>query len=104
MATVSLPRYIPRWGHTNLLRVASDPPDWPFHEHPAADITIINLGTNDKNTANNISSAQFIASYIQLINEIHTRWPKSQIIVLSLWEGFSTPLPSSPFPLSLIHI
>jgi len=65
-----------------------DPPNWDFHAHPAADITLINIGTNDFNPVNNITSAQFTASYIQLINEVHTRWPKSQIIVLSLWEGF----------------
>jgi hypothetical protein len=57
--------------------------------HPAAGITIINIGTNDNNTNNNISSSQFTASYIQLINEVHARWPHSQIIVLSLWSGFS---------------
>lgn len=27
-----------------------DPPDWNFQAHPAADITVINLGTNDNNS------------------------------------------------------
>jgi hypothetical protein len=53
------------------------------------DITLINIGTNDNNTSNNITSAEFYNSDIQLINEIHSRWPDSQIIVLSLWSGFS---------------
>jgi hypothetical protein len=66
-----------------------DIPDWDFAAHPAADITVINIGTNDNNTANNVSSTQFYNSYIQLINEVHTRWPRSQIIVISLWSGFS---------------
>lgn len=72
-----------------------DPPNWDFSKHPAADITVINIGTNDFNPVNNITSAEFTASYIQLINEIHARWPKSQIIVLSLWEGFGKP-PTHP--------
>ncbi|KAK3677878.1 hypothetical protein LTR78_001973 [Recurvomyces mirabilis] len=70
----------------------SDPagiPDWNFTAHAAADITVINIGTNDNNTANNITSAEYYTSYIQLIDEIHARWPKSQIVVLSLWSGFS---------------
>jgi hypothetical protein len=66
-----------------------DIPDWNFDAHPAADITIINIGTNDNNTSNNITSTEYYTSYIQLINEIHARWPQSQIIVLSLWSGFN---------------
>ncbi|KAK4550877.1 hypothetical protein LTR36_000457 [Oleoguttula mirabilis] len=53
-----------------------------------ADITVINLGTNDNNTANNVTATEYYNSYIQLINEVHTRWPQSQIIVISLWSGF----------------
>ncbi|KAK6408191.1 hypothetical protein LTR95_018457, partial [Oleoguttula sp. CCFEE 5521] len=52
-------------------------------------ITLINIGTNDNNTANNVTSAQFTASYIQLINETRAKWPHTQIIVLSLWSGFN---------------
>lgn len=65
-----------------------DIPDWDFDAQPAADITVINIGTNDNNTANNITSTEFYDSYIELINEVHTQWPDSQIIVLSLWSGF----------------
>ncbi|KAK0840237.1 hypothetical protein LTR02_017824 [Friedmanniomyces endolithicus] len=66
-----------------------DIPAWDFAAHPAADIAVINIGTNDNNTADNITSAEFHDSYIQLINEIHGRWPASQIVVISLWSGFS---------------
>ena len=66
-----------------------DIPDWDFDAHPAADITVINIGTNDNNTSNNITSTEFYDSYVQLINEVHSRWPNSQIIVMSLWSGFS---------------
>lgn len=63
-------------------------PNWDFAAHPAADITVINLGTNDNNTANNITATEFYTSYIELINKIHVRWPQSQIIIISLWSGF----------------
>ncbi|KAK3061811.1 hypothetical protein LTR53_019633, partial [Teratosphaeriaceae sp. CCFEE 6253] len=63
-------------------------PSWNFTAHAPADITVINIGTNDNNTANNVTSTEFYTSYIELINEVHTRWPDSQIIVLSLWSGF----------------
>lgn len=66
-----------------------DIPDWDFAAHPPADITVINIGTNDNNTANNVTHADFRHSYIKLIEEIHARWPASQIIVMSLWSGFS---------------
>lgn len=65
-----------------------DPPLWNFTAHAAADITLINLGTNDFNPTNNITAAQFTQSYIDLISTIHGTWPHTQIIVLSLWGGF----------------
>lgn len=65
-----------------------NPPNWDFAAHPAADITLINLGTNDNNTANNVTNQQFYNSYIELISGIHKVWPKTQIIVISLWIGF----------------
>ena len=68
----------------NTMRRSAD-----YSTSPPLDITLINIGTNDNNTSNNITSAEFYNSYIQLINEIHTHWPDSQIIVLSLWSGFS---------------
>lgn len=66
-----------------------DPPDWDFAAHPAADITVINLGTNDNNTQNNVTSTEFYNSYIELIKGIHAVWPDTQIIVISLWIGFN---------------
>lgn len=66
----------------------STPEPWPFHAHPAANLVFINLGTNDNNTANNITSSEFTASYITLINEVHHTWPAAQVILLSLWSGF----------------
>ena len=45
-------------------------PLWNFTAHPAADITLINIGTNDANPVNNISTAQFTQSYKDLITTI----------------------------------
>lgn len=36
-----------------------------------------------------MSSTEFYNAYIKLINEVHVRWPLSQVIVISLWSGFS---------------
>lgn len=66
-----------------------NPPNWDFSAHPSADITLINLGTNDNNTVNNVTTEQFTSSYIDLIAGVHQTWPNSQIIVISLWNGFS---------------
>ncbi|RMZ19492.1 hypothetical protein D0859_16514 [Hortaea werneckii] len=64
-------------------------PNWNFSAHPAANITVINLGTNDHNHTNNITASQFRTSYINLITSILHRWPSTQIIVISLWIGFT---------------
>ncbi|KAK5210864.1 hypothetical protein LTR47_001585 [Exophiala xenobiotica] len=66
-----------------------NPPHWNFATHPAADLTVINIGTNDNNTHNNVSAPAFQQSYIDLINGIHQVWPQTQIIIFSLWSGFS---------------
>ena len=64
------------------------PPDWDFAAHPAADITLINLGTNDNNTVNNITTAQFVSAYTDLIQGVRRVWPNTQVICISLWNGF----------------
>ncbi|KAI7182328.1 SGNH hydrolase [Hortaea werneckii] len=64
-------------------------PNWNFTAHPAADITVINLGTNDHNPTNNITAQEFRTGYINLITSILSRWPSTQIIVVSLWIGFT---------------
>jgi hypothetical protein len=65
-----------------------NPEPWNFKAHPAADLVIINLGTNDNNTYNNVSGTVYYNDYIKLVNSIHQIWPKSQIILISLWNGF----------------
>lgn len=44
-------------------------------------MVVINIGTNDNNSANNVSAPQFQQSYIDLISGIHSVWPDSQIII-----------------------
>ena len=70
-----------------------EPEEWDFPAHPAADLVVINIGTNDNNSANNVSAPQFQQSYIDLIGGIHHIWPETQIIIFAR-------LPSSPFALS----
>jgi hypothetical protein len=67
----------------------SNPEPWDFHAHPAADIVLINLGTNDNNTYNNVSGTVYYNDYIKFVTNIHEIWPKAQIILISLWNGFS---------------
>ncbi|KAI9749811.1 MAG: hypothetical protein M4579_006725 [Chaenotheca gracillima] len=84
-----------QWSHTSdtsyrALQIYGDNPEvWDFSKAPAADIVIMNLGTNDNNTINNITATEFYDSYVQLINEVHSTWPDAQIIVMSLWGGWS---------------
>ncbi|KAL9065867.1 MAG: hypothetical protein Q9157_007327 [Trypethelium eluteriae] len=67
----------------------SNQPDWDFSAHPAADIVVINIGTNDAGSSANVSDAEFTANYITFINRIHCVWPDAQIVVFSLWGGWS---------------
>ncbi|ESZ94800.1 Lipase, GDSL-like protein [Sclerotinia borealis F-4128] len=61
---------------------------WDFSKQDDADLVVINLGTNDSNEANNVTSAEYVAQYTLLIEGIHAVWPNAQVILISLWEGF----------------
>ncbi|EDO02957.1 hypothetical protein SS1G_05434 [Sclerotinia sclerotiorum 1980 UF-70] len=74
------PRAAQIWG--------DEPELWDFSEHDDPDFVVINLGTNDSNEANNVSSAHYVAQYKLLIEGIHAIWPNAQVIIMSLWEGF----------------
>ncbi|KAL5351029.1 hypothetical protein ACLOAV_004603 [Pseudogymnoascus australis] len=56
----------------------TNPPVWDFSKHPAADIVVINLGTNDHGTANNVTNEDYYNSYIELVEGVHD----------ALWNGF----------------
>lgn len=76
-----------QWYHTSdtsgrAIEIWGDEPElWDFPAHPAADMVVINIGTNDNNSANNVSGPQFQQSYIDLIAGIHGVWPESQIVI-----------------------
>jgi len=67
----------------------SDPPLWDFEAHTPADLVIINIGTNDNNTANPVTREQYLQSYIDFIPKVRTVYPNAQIVLMSLWNGFS---------------
>ncbi|KAK6224359.1 GDSL-like Lipase/Acylhydrolase [Colletotrichum tabaci] len=65
-----------------------DPEPWDFSRNPAADLAVINLGTNDANAANSVSKATYVEHYKRLIQGIHGKWPNAQVIVMQMWQGF----------------
>ncbi|KAK4145780.1 lipase [Dichotomopilus funicola] len=65
-----------------------NPEPWDFENHPAADIVVINIGTNDNNEANNVTTEAYIDGLTKIIQGVHSKWPKAQVVVCSLWLGF----------------
>ncbi|KAK2768029.1 gdsl-like lipase acylhydrolase domain protein [Colletotrichum kahawae] len=70
---------------TQLTKSNVDNPEpWDFSRNPAADLVIINLGTNDANSANNVTKSTYVESYKKLIQGVHGKWPEAQ----QMWQGF----------------
>lgn len=44
---------------------------------------VINIGTNDQNAANNVSAAAYIDALTKIIQGVHGKWPKAQVIVMA---------------------
>ncbi|KAE8311066.1 SGNH hydrolase-type esterase domain-containing protein [Aspergillus transmontanensis] len=65
-----------------------EPEAWNFTAHRAADLVIINLGTNDARTLNNIPSDDYYQSYVKMVENVHGVWPDAQIVLMSLWGNF----------------
>ncbi|KAI8176489.1 hypothetical protein K4K54_008098 [Colletotrichum sp. SAR 10_86] len=61
-----------------------NPEPWDFSRNPAADLVVINLGTNDANAANNVTKSTYVESYKKLIQGVHGKWPEAQ----QMWQGF----------------
>ncbi|KAF3766940.1 hypothetical protein M406DRAFT_337842 [Cryphonectria parasitica EP155] len=59
---------------------------WDFSAHPAADLVVINIGTNDNSY--NISGDTYADSLTRLIEGVHGVWPNAQVMIMSLWIGF----------------
>ncbi|EAW11699.1 SGNH/GDSL hydrolase family protein [Aspergillus clavatus NRRL 1] len=64
------------------------PPKWNFAAQRPADLVVINIGTNDNNPANNVSSTDYYNDYVKLVGNIHEIWPKADVVLMSLWGGF----------------
>ncbi|KAK7702261.1 hypothetical protein SLS64_009839 [Diaporthe eres] len=73
---------------------------WDFSKHPAADLVVINIGTNDQNAYNNVSAQTYQDSLTRLIQGVHGVWPNAQVVLMTLWLGFyqygNSYLPNSP--------
>ncbi|KAK0655824.1 Lipase, GDSL-like protein [Cercophora newfieldiana] len=67
----------------------NNPEPWDFSKHPAADLVIINIGTNDQNSHNNVSAPVYIDALTKIVQGVHGKYPKAQVVVMSLWLGFS---------------
>ncbi|KAG7129145.1 hypothetical protein HYQ45_011566 [Verticillium longisporum] len=65
-----------------------DPEPWDFSRNPDADLVIINLGTNDANSFNKVEKSTYVAHYKRLIQGVHGKWPKAQVIIMQMWQGF----------------
>lgn len=50
--------------------------------HRPADLVVINIGTNDWRSPNDLPKDDYYNSYIKLIDEIHSVWPDTQIIIM----------------------
>jgi hypothetical protein len=77
-----------QWFHTSdtsgrAIKIWGDSPEvWDFGKHAAADIVVINIGTNDANSANNVTTEGYVAQYKMLIEGIHAVWPDAEIILI----------------------
>lgn len=76
-----------QWFHTSdtsgrAIDIWGDHPEiWDFSKQPAADIVVIDIGTNDANPSNNVTAEGYQTQYTMLIEGIHGIWPEAQIIL-----------------------
>ncbi|KAK3394410.1 Lipase, GDSL-like protein [Podospora didyma] len=86
--------------YTSYEGLSNEPEPWDFSKSPPADLVIINIGTNDRNAHNNVSTFAYIDALTKIIQGVHGKWPKAQVIVMSLWLGFyqsgNTYFPNAP--------
>lgn len=45
--------------------------------------------SKDNNTANNVTNESYLSTYIDFIGKIHEIWPKANVVICSLWNGFT---------------
>lgn len=78
------PHHLSEFGEDlNLIpRCQNEPEPWNFSKQQAADLVVINLGTNDANVANNVSASTYVEHYKRLIQGVHGVWPDAQVIIM----------------------
>lgn len=55
---------------------------WDPTARRAADLVVINLGTNDSRDPNSIPGEEFYNAYVGLVDKVHRVWPAAQIILM----------------------
>jgi len=43
---------------------------------------VINIGTNDQNSANNVSAPVYAEALTKIIQGVHGKWPSAQVVVM----------------------
>jgi hypothetical protein len=66
-----------------------NPEWWDLSKKPAADIVVINLGTNDNNSATKVTADGYEAQYKMLVEGVHKVYPSAQIILMVKYPTFS---------------
>ncbi|KAI2619578.1 SGNH hydrolase-type esterase domain-containing protein [Hypoxylon sp. NC1633] len=84
-----------QWFYTSDIGWRSDiiwgdePEPWDFKKQETIpDIVVINLGTNDIDPMDNVTTEAFIDGYKKLISGVHGKYPKAHVIVMELWLTF----------------
>ncbi len=73
---------VPAWVSADVVAL-DEPEPWDFgKQETTPDIVVINLGTNDHSKTNNVSSKSYVNAYIRLIQGVHGKYPKAQVIVM----------------------
>jgi lysophospholipase L1-like esterase len=75
------------WGHERRYRLTSGTtgtPEWDFSRY-AADVVVVNLGTNDK--SHGVSGPDFQAKYVSFLQEIRARYPRATVLALRTFIG-----------------
>lgn len=89
-----------------------NPEPWNFSNYPAADLVVINIGTNDANSHNNVSNVTYVESYKKLIAGVHGIWPSAQVVVMvscplgatAMWRFLVVPALTCMFSVSLERV
>ncbi|KAL5362409.1 acetylxylan esterase [Aspergillus floccosus] len=79
---------IPDAGTRANATYGNHPMPWDPTARRAADLVVINLGTNDRRDPNNIPGDEFYNAYVELVDQVHRVWPAAQIILMGLWGEF----------------